>query len=78
MTGWANSDRKHQLPPDWPRIRKRILNRDRHRCQINGPTCTQRATDVDHINNPADHSDSNLQAACPNCHRAKTDRKSVV
>lgn len=72
MTGWANSQRKSQLPADWQAIRKQVLKRDRHICQIQGPLCDLHATDVDHINNPQDHSLGNLQAACSPCHRRKT------
>jgi len=55
----------------WRRIRKLILDRDEHRCQIQGPHCTKRATHVDHIiprgigGPPLDP--ANLRAACAKC-----------
>lgn len=52
-----------------------MLYRDRWLCQISGPGCTQRATEVDHIANGDDHSMTNLQAVCTTCHREKTLRE---
>ena len=54
----------------WRTLRAAILQRDRHTCQIAGPTCTVRADHVDHIvpremggtDEPA-----NLRAACRTC-----------
>lgn len=59
---------------DYQQLRPIILNRDRHRCQINGPHCTTIATTVDHIDpdGPRAHPD-NLQAACQACNSAKRD-----
>lgn len=70
--GWQGSTRAQRLPPDWPAIRLRILQRDGHRCQIQLPGCTIDATEVDHINPGDDHTDTNLQAACPWCHSKKS------
>ena len=55
----------------WQTIRKRILIRDNHQCQINLPGCTLDATTVDHITPIAWggewYDPSNLRAACTNC-----------
>jgi len=68
--GW----RTVPLPKDWPRIRARILRRD--------PTCTLRthcwgapSAEVDHIGDPADHSDANLRGVCARCHAHRTGRQ---
>jgi len=59
----------------------RILERDQHTCQIQGPGCTHIATHVDHIiqlahGGPA-HDDRNLRATCRTCNvrrgRKRTD-----
>lgn len=78
MANWLGSDRKERLPPDWPKIRKRILKRDGHRCRwtIAGHRCEARATDVDHIVPGDDHSDDNLQSLCGPHHLRKTGRDS--
>jgi hypothetical protein len=44
-------------------------------CQLNGPDCTRRATEVDHripvSQGGAMYDQTNLQAACFNCNRSK-------
>lgn len=69
------SKRSQGVAPD---LRSVILARDSHRCQINGPRCTGRATEVDHIipvfedgtDDPA-----NLRGVCPECHAIKTQEE---
>jgi 5-methylcytosine-specific restriction enzyme A len=56
---------------------RRILERDHNHCQLRGPHCHGTATEVDHriplsSTGPAGDVDSNKQAACVPCHRAKT------
>lgn len=67
-TGWANSNRRQQLPPNWQTLRARILRRD--------PTCQNcglnASVDVDHITPGNNHHPDNLQGLCRHCHRAKT------
>lgn len=69
---WAGSTRRSRLPTDWQTIRTRVLQRDRGVCQIRGPRCTHRATEVDHVIAGDDHRDEALQAACTPCHRDKS------
>lgn len=68
-TGWTNSKRRQQLPPNWPNIRAQVLRRD--------PTCVHchnaPATDADHIGDPNHHGLSNLQGLCHPCHQTKTN-----
>lgn len=63
----------------WEHLRLEVLERDGYLCQIGRGrgSCTIDATEVDHIiPKAAGGSDEleNLQAVCPTCHRAKTDR----
>lgn len=61
----------------WRRIRQRILLRDRYTCQQCGYVGMD--LEVDHIVNVArggSDDDSNLQALCKLCHKAKTARES--
>jgi 5-methylcytosine-specific restriction protein A len=77
--GWAGSNRKQELPADWPRRRRRVLNRDGHRCQHRerpgAPICGAHANQVDHIIRGADHRPENLQALCEPHHRVKSARE---
>lgn len=67
--------RKSPLPPNWGRLRRAVLDRDGWMCQLRGPHCTGRATEVDHIGAHDDHSPTNLQAVCATCHRSKTGKQ---
>lgn len=82
MPNWEGSTRRRTLPRNWAEIRRRILERDRGRCQwVLGTThrkCLRPATDVDHITRPADggtDDDSNLRALCQWHHRWKSSRE---
>lgn len=70
---WESSDRKKRLPRDWHRVRAIVLKRDRNTCV----KCGKPANQVDHINAGDDHSISNLQALCPDCHKAKSSEEGV-
>ena len=66
------SRRRSELPADWPIIRRDVLERDQHTCQLHGPRCTTRATEVDHVGDRHDHGRANLRAACHPCHAERT------
>lgn len=68
------SARTAPLPPDWPNIRRRILQRDGHQCTwlTNGIRCCEPATDVDHIGDPSLHADENLRSLCRGHHRRRS------
>ena len=55
----------------WKTIRRRVLTRDQHHCQIGLPGCTIDATTVDHITPIAFGGEwydmANLRAACQHC-----------
>ncbi|MCD0450780.1 HNH endonuclease [Actinocorallia sp. API 0066] len=70
MTAWRTSP----LPKNWPSVRKMVLTRDAHTCQIQGPRCTTGATEVDHIGRADDHRAENLRAVCRTCHASKTGK----
>lgn len=77
--GWAGSQRRDELPPDWPEIRKRVFRRDGYRCTAMTPygRCPQIATDCDHVGDRHDHSDGNLTSLCGDHHRKKTAQQGV-
>ena len=77
---WEGSNRRSELPPDWAKIRARILKRDGGRCTWklpSGARCPRGARDVDHVNQSRndDHSDANLQSLCPTHHAQKTSKE---
>lgn len=59
------------LPPGWPKIRKWVLRLDGHRCRLRGPRCTGQADEIEHIDDPGDHSLGNLRAVCSTCHASR-------
>lgn len=60
----------------WKKVRREILDRDGHTCQIRGRECTVEARHVDHIvpvhlgGSWYDH--GNLRASCANCNLKRT------
>lgn len=70
---WEGSTRRERLPATWASLRRYVLNRDGHRCQLQYDCCVQVATDVDHMQaSTDDHDPARLQAACAPCHRRKS------
>jgi 5-methylcytosine-specific restriction protein A len=65
---WRSSTRRSTLPPNWPSLRRAVLERDGFACQIRDPGCTGQATECDHINDRDLHTEANLRAACHRCH----------
>ena len=71
------------MPPwlrgKWPVVRRGILERDEHLCQIRGEHCTIDANHVDHIVSPrqggAWWDPANLRAACARCNNSRPDQK---
>jgi 5-methylcytosine-specific restriction protein A len=81
MPRWEGSDRRTRLPPDWPKIRRRVLRRDQHRCtarDADNVRCPQPATDVDHIRAGDDHRDANLTSLCGWHHQRKSSREGAA
>lgn len=81
-TGWKGSDRRRRLPKYWPQLRKRVLERDKYRCQHiredTGEICGAAANQVDHIINDkrgGRDSLSNLQSLCEWHHAQKSSRE---
>lgn len=75
MTAWNGSTRRARLPKDWPRIRARVLRRDRHSCTMtfsDGRICGAPANQVDHVEPGDDHGMANLRALCEWCHTHKS------
>jgi 5-methylcytosine-specific restriction endonuclease McrA len=71
---WEGSTRRERLPKDWPKIRRRIIRRDKS-CvwpMSDGTKCSAEGTDVDHIIPGDDHSEENLRLLCKWHHQKKS------
>ena len=70
---------KAQYSGPWRRIRKQILERDNHLCQIRSDGCTVVATEVDHIVPTSKgggwFDPTNLRGSCFSCNNKRVDRK---
>lgn len=78
---WSNSNRRAELPPNWSSIRRRILDRDGHRCTWteHGHRCTETTRlEVDHAGDPNDHTDDNLRTLCHPHHSRHTAAQSAA
>ena len=78
---WATSRRRTALPKGWANIRRQVLKRDTGRCVArmrDGDRCPERASEVDHIRDPDDHSLANLQSLCSWHHKIKTQAESAA
>lgn len=68
---WEGSTRSKQLPRDWSRRRRYVLQRD--------PICTEcdeaLSTEVHHQGSRDDHSYENLGGICTGCHKIKTQEE---
>ena len=74
MTGIKARAERKTLSPE---IREAVLERARGRCEVHGPRCLGRATEVDHIWPRAKggtNDSSNLQASCRPCNQWKKSR----
>lgn len=64
--------------PAWRKVRLAVLERDQHICQVRGPRCIGRATEVDHIipwrQNGAWLDPANLRSSCQPCNTGRVDR----
>lgn len=71
---WQGSNRRSELPPNWPAIRAAVLERDGYRCReiMIDERCPLRANEADHLGDPHDHSLGNLVAKCGRHHLQKT------
>lgn len=71
-SSWGASRRREQLPPNWGRLRRRVLREAEGRCEMRVEGCLGVASEVDHIRAGDDHSRSNLRAVCRRCHALKS------
>jgi 5-methylcytosine-specific restriction enzyme A len=66
----------------WKRLRRTVLERDGHQCQVRGPACTGHATQVDHIinvaNGGAELDPANCQAICTPCNARKASAEGAA
>lgn len=74
--GWEGSNRRNELPADWPKIRAQVKKRAHGRCEEilygSGRQCPRFGTDADHIADPEDHGLANLRWLCPYHHGSKS------
>ncbi len=73
---WATSNRRAELPADWPKRRQACLDTAGGRCEQilpSGARCPRPATDADHKSDPNNHDD--LQALCRKHHNDKTSKE---
>lgn len=79
---WEQSTRRQRLPKNWAQIRRQVLHRDRHLCQILledvGTICGELATEVDHVVAGDNHALTNLQAICTWHHRRKSSAEGAA
>ena len=67
MTSWEGGS-----TAAWKKLRRKILQRDGHRCQIRLPGCTTIATEVDHtIGKVYGDNPDHLRAACSHCNKSQ-------
>src|SRR5699024_11955454 len=65
-SNWWKSNRRQELPPDWSRIRARVLKRCGYRCEFrseSGVRCWGTATDVDHALGREDRKSTRLNSS---------------
>jgi 5-methylcytosine-specific restriction endonuclease McrA len=70
---WLKRHDTNRLDLSWPAVRRKVLDRDRGRCQL----CAARATQVDHIvprSEGGSDQPANLRSLCDYCHRVVTAR----
>lgn len=77
---WARQGRN--LPANWQAIRRHILDRDQHRCtatQADGTRCRETTRlEVDHIDDPDNHTPANLRTLCHWHHAHRTAQQSAA
>lgn len=82
---WTTTGRN--LPRDWAARRSQVLAEESD-CQLAYPDewttrhgvrrCTRVSTEVDHINDPLDHSRPNLRGVCASCHARRTQAQAAA
>jgi 5-methylcytosine-specific restriction endonuclease McrA len=71
---WKKANRPNVNIPSWPKIRKKILDRDDYICRICGDDGNDEALNVHHIDyTRSNNSPKNLVTLCAPCHRAVHD-----
>lgn len=78
---WETSDRKSELPADWPQRRQRVGDRDGWKCQWPRSArgiCGSTANQCDHRGDPWDHDESALWMLCEWHHKQKTGQESAA
>ena len=75
---WDTSNRRERLPSNWAQLRRFVLSRDKHRCQVieGRRLCLRYAREVHHRVEAGDGMDDdspeNLMAICSRHHKLLT------
>ena len=80
MAGWRSNSRGPRSRGFPEAVRLAILSRDRYQCQLAYPGCAGTATDADHVIPVFEGGNdemTNGQAACPACHKLKTQAEAA-
>lgn len=74
MPWQGTSNRRAELPPDWPVRRSIVAARAHGMCEArtHDPRCDGTGRECDHIDGRDNHSLDNLQWLSTPCHKAKT------
>lgn len=82
MSGhWQDSDRRAELPANWPELRAAVFRRDGYRCTARdrrNQRCPEVATDCDHVIPGNDHAMTNLTSLCADHHAHKSALEGVA
>jgi hypothetical protein len=70
---WNTSNRRQQLPANWPALRRETLQDACGICEWTG--CSNPANQVDHVRRGNDHSRKNRQALCETHHLRKSSHE---
>lgn len=73
---WQSSNRRRELPPDWPKLRKACAVRAGWQCEWvlpDGRRCTTLGSEADHYGDKDDH--SRLRWLCTAHHKVDTQRR---
>ncbi len=80
MNTWSSSNRRSQLPPNWPSLRLQRFAIDNWTCvdcDYRDDTQTGIGLECDHIGDPLDHSLDQLRTRCTTCHAEHTKQQAA-
>jgi len=78
VPGWSSSNRRQDLPSNWPALRQKRFKLDGYRCTWTNPygeRCVEPAEECDHIGERTDHRIEKLRSLCEYHHGQKSGRE---